>query len=46
MAVGVAVRPAIHGDRLDVARRIEAPRRQDAPELIPDSRFEVLEGRG
>ena len=42
----VAVRPAVDGDRLDVAGRIETTAAEHAPQLIADLAFERLEGRG
>ena len=45
VGVGVAVRPAVDGDRDDVARRIEAAGAEDARELIADVALEGLERR-
>ena len=43
--VGIAVRPAVDGDRLDVAGRVETARRQGAPKLVANGALERLEGR-
>src|SRR5208283_2272704 len=42
VGIGVTVRPSIHGDSNDIARRIEAPRGQNARELISDLELECF----
>jgi hypothetical protein len=42
--VGVAMRPAVDGDRVDIARRIESPCPEHAFELITNTSLEVFKG--
>ncbi len=44
VAVGIAVRPAIDGDRFDVARWVETAGCEDACQLVADLALELLEG--
>ena len=44
LAVGVAVRPSVDRDRLDVARRVETTRLERAAQLVTDLALEGLEG--
>jgi hypothetical protein len=43
--IGVSVRPAVYGDRLDVSRGVEVPTAQHAAQLIANFPFEHLKGR-
>src|SRR4029077_13090567 len=45
IVVGVAVRPAVHRDRLDVACRIESARPEGATEQIANLALVVFEGQ-
>src|SRR5579863_4258035 len=42
--VGVSVRPAVHGDGLNVSRGIESARREHSSKLIVNVLFEGVEG--
>jgi hypothetical protein len=43
--VGISVRPAIHGDRRNIAIEIEAGRPQHAPQFVADFALEARKAR-